>query len=63
MCLPYLEGLLPEDIQPFEAASANYGFERADGFTFINGRTHETMGTMLLLHEAGANRGMFVGCN
>lgn len=62
-CLPYLEGLLPDDIEPFEAASANYGRGRDDGFTIVDGQSHEILGITSLSHNPGTSYGMFVSRN
>lgn len=62
-CLPDLEGLLPDDLEPFEAASANYNRERDDGFTIVDGQSNEILGTTSLSSKPGTSYGMFVSRN
>jgi 2-polyprenyl-6-methoxyphenol hydroxylase-like FAD-dependent oxidoreductase len=62
-CLPYLEGLVPDDLEPFESASANYGREGDDGFTILDGSSHKILGTVLLGSKDSVNGGIFVSRN
>ena len=46
-CIPYLHGLLPDDIEAFNAASPNIGPITKDGFAIMDGTSHQILGTAL----------------
>jgi len=60
-----LNSLLPEDLDSLYNASANYTIGTPDGFEFIDGKTHETLGIVgnvkpsQLGHNISASRDLF----
>jgi 2-polyprenyl-6-methoxyphenol hydroxylase-like FAD-dependent oxidoreductase len=64
-CLPRLSEMLPRDIGSLYNASANQSIGKPDGFEFIDGKTHETLGVVgnvrqtHLGHNISASRDLF----